>query len=98
MSRTPASAEACHAGDWRYDANCLDEDPELFFPIGNTGPAVEQESQAKAVCQACPVAETCLEWAINTRQDDGVWGGLSGNERRTEIRRRLRVARAEGVA
>ena len=43
------------AMDWRHRALCRDEDPELFFPIGTTGPALVQIEQAKAVCQRCPV-------------------------------------------
>ena len=39
--------------DWRHRALCRDEDPELFFPIGTTGPALVQIEQAKAVCQRC---------------------------------------------
>jgi WhiB family redox-sensing transcriptional regulator len=38
--------------DWRHKAACLDEDPELFFPIGNTGPALLQIEEAKQVCLA----------------------------------------------
>ena len=39
--------------DWRNRAACLDEDPELFFPIGNTGPAIRQIEEAKTVCRRC---------------------------------------------
>jgi len=32
--------------DWRDKAACLTADPELFFPVGNTGPAVDQIDKA----------------------------------------------------
>ena len=67
--------------DWRHDAACLDEDPNLFFPVGNTGPALRQIEDAKAVCRRCPVADLCLEFAESTGQDAGVWGGRSEDER-----------------
>lgn len=35
--------------DWRSRAACLDKDPELFFPVGNTGPALLQIEEAKTV-------------------------------------------------
>lgn len=68
--------------DWVQRAKCKDEDPELFFPIGTTGPAAEQIERARAVCMQCPVREACLEWALATGQDAGVWGGTSEEERR----------------
>ena len=80
--------------DWRHKAVCRDEDPELFFPIGNTGPALQQIEDAKAVCRRCPVTETCLKWALDTGQDAGVWGGLSEDERRALKRRTARARRA----
>jgi WhiB family redox-sensing transcriptional regulator len=50
--------------DWRHRALCRDEDPELFFPIGTTGPAATQVDDAKQVCNRCAVAEDCLSWAL----------------------------------
>lgn len=76
--------------DWRHSAACRDEEPELFFPIGNTGPALQQIDEAKRVCQSCDVQEPCLNWAIESGQDAGVWGGLSEDERRSLKRRRAR--------
>ncbi|MDO5727935.1 MAG: WhiB family transcriptional regulator [Bowdeniella nasicola] len=80
--------------DWRHRARCLSEDPELFFPIGNTGPALIQIEQAKAVCRQCEVIDTCLKWAIDNSQDSGVWGGMSEEERRALKRRTARARRA----
>ena len=77
--------------DWRHRAACRDEDPELFFPIGNTGPALLQIEEAKAVCRRCPVIEPCLAWALETGQDAGVWGGMSEDERRALKRRNART-------
>lgn len=68
--------------DWRYRAACRDEDPELFFPVGTSGPALLQVEAAKAICHRCPVSDPCLRWALQTGQDAGVWGGLSEEDRR----------------
>jgi WhiB family redox-sensing transcriptional regulator len=76
--------------DWRQQGPCRDEDPELFFPIGNTGPVLLQIEEAKAVCRRCPVMDICLNWALESGQDFGVWGGLSEDERRSMRRRAAR--------
>jgi len=75
---------------WREDAACADVDPDLFFPVGVTGPAVGQIARAKAVCRACAAQARCLEFAIATNQEYGVWGGTSEEERRA-LRRAWRA-------
>lgn len=82
--------------DWRDDAACRDEDPELFFPIGTTGIAQEQVNAAKRVCARCPVQEECLEFSLASNQDAGIWGGLTEDERRTLKRSRQRRRRLVG--
>ncbi|MEU8833687.1 WhiB family transcriptional regulator [Streptomyces sp900116325] len=82
--------------NWRTQAACRGEDPDLFFPIGSTGPALVQTEEAKAVCRGCPVRELCLEWAMEHGQDSGVWGGLGEAERRALKRRTRRRAQEPG--
>jgi WhiB family redox-sensing transcriptional regulator len=83
--------------DWVHRARCKDEDPELFFPVGTSGPAACQIATAKAICMQCDVRALCLEWAMATAQDSGVWGGLSEEERRA-LRRARRRATAVRIA
>jgi WhiB family transcriptional regulator, redox-sensing transcriptional regulator len=68
--------------DWRGRAACRDTDPDLFFPVGSTGPAVEQIVSAKAVCATCDARDSCLEFALATNQESGIWGGTTEEERR----------------
>jgi WhiB family transcriptional regulator, redox-sensing transcriptional regulator len=74
--------------DWRHRAACRDFDPELFFPVGTTGPALAQVREAKAICARCPVVAQCLAWALETGQQYGVWGGKSEDERKAMRPRR----------
>ena len=77
--------------NWRQQAACLNQDPELFFPIGSTGPSVVQVDKAKRVCSGCSVRDACLRWALDTGVDHGIWGGLSEDERRSLKRRTART-------
>ena len=78
--------------DWRARAACRSVDADLFFPTGSTGPALSQLQAAKAFCRSCPVQPDCLEFALETNQEDGVWGGKDETERR-RLRREWREAR-----
>ena len=82
---------------WLGQARCIGEDPELFFPVGTSEPALDQTERAKTICGGCVVRDDCLEWSLKTCQDAGVWGGLDEEERR-EIRRARRRAAAAARA
>jgi len=81
---------------WRATASCCDTDPDLFFPVGTTGQAIDQIEEAKTVCMGCSAQTSCLEFALRTNQDTGIWGGTSEEERRhlrrTYLGRRRRTA------
>jgi WhiB family redox-sensing transcriptional regulator len=89
-------------GDWRALGACRDEDPDLFFPITSRGPSARQVTKAKAVCGQCRVQRECLHFAMETRQDQGVWGGTTEEERklirRAESRARRRLAHLAATA
>ena len=73
---------------WRAKAACRDLDTDLFFPDSeaDAGPALE-------VCAVCPVRAECLEWALATRQHDGIWGGATETARKRIRRRRAAASR-----
>ncbi len=67
--------------EWQDDASCVGRDPELFFP-GIGGSTLE----AKAICEGCDVLFKCLEYVLKAEKNDnkrnGIFGGMSGGERK----------------
>ncbi|CAM5226412.1 Transcriptional regulator WhiB1 [Streptomyces alboniger] len=72
--------------EWLRGAACVGEDPELFFPVGTTGPALRDIAAAKRVCARCPVTPECLAFALDCGQTSGVWGGTCEEERDALLR------------
>jgi len=82
---------------WRDTAACLGQDPELFFPIGDSEQAQAQTEEAKTWCRQCPVVNACFTWAMRQPGTDGVWGCTTEGERRSIHRRALRDRRQAGT-
>ena len=77
---TPAASY--DSTSWREQAACRHGDPDIFFPISKTGRALADIGRAKTVCAACLIRSQCLSFALDTRQDYGIWGGYDEDERR----------------
>lgn len=73
--------------DWKHQAACRGYPDELFFPAGDTDE--EHIATALAVCAGCRVTEQCLDYALESNQRAGIWGGTTEKERRSLRRRWL---------
>lgn len=70
---------------WQDRAACRGPHTSLFFPPSHferKDDKEARESQAKAICAACPVRKPCLAYALRIREPHGIWGGLNEVERR----------------
>jgi WhiB family redox-sensing transcriptional regulator len=85
-------------GDWWRRAACQDAEPDLFFPISATGAAQTDIAMAKRVCGSCQVRVECLDYALETRQAHGIWGGTTEDERRRLTERHRKAARRQLLA
>lgn len=97
MARSSAYGFDSGGDDWRDRAACLTEDPELFFPVGPDRRNERQIELAKQVCARCLVQEQCLEFALRTNQE-GIWGGLTEEERKAMKRRTARLGNQATVS
>ena len=67
---------------WRDNAACIGHE-DLFYSLEeeSKGERRKKEEQAKSVCATCPVLDTCRQFALNSGELYGVWGGLTEAER-----------------
>ena len=83
---------------WRDFAACVEQDLNLFFPMSTAGQAAQRQAEAaKQVCQACPVRQSCLEWALEVGPEFGIFGGTTEAERRILRSRRSPAQRWRNV-
>jgi WhiB family redox-sensing transcriptional regulator len=83
--------EMANRAGWWSRAACATADPDLFFPISPVGPALRQVTKAKAVCARCQIQPECLRYALDAGSIQGVWGGMTEEERRRLLRRGRRT-------
>jgi hypothetical protein len=69
-------ASANSPGEWAKDAACTGL-TDMFHSDYNG----DQEA-ALAICQTCRVRDACLDFAMRTRQPQGVWGGTTPDDRK----------------
>lgn len=75
---------------WQQDAACAGNDPEAWFPL-ESGRNRAEVAYAKSICATCPARNPCAEYAIESGERHGVWGGLT-------VRDRDRIRRQRGLS
>jgi len=80
--------------NWK-EAACVGQDPSWWFPERGQNDILDL---ALSICRQCNIKTECLAFAICTGEDEGIWGGTSGRERRHNrktLLKRLKQKRAE---
>jgi WhiB family redox-sensing transcriptional regulator len=94
VSTGPAELTTELAAEWRERAACSGYRHALFFPVGDTDTAAIE--RAISICLGCAVIDDCLEYALETNQRAGIWGGTTEEERRSLRRKWLATRRRIG--
>jgi WhiB family redox-sensing transcriptional regulator len=72
--------------EWHTMAECRTVEKSVFF--GSSSPeerpayTLSSIREARALCAACPVFNECLNHAIKSREDYGLWAGTTMRQRR----------------
>jgi len=70
---------------WHQQAKCRGQVQAFFGPrLDSPHPSRKMRlaiMEAKHICSSCPVRNLCLEFALDSGEDYGIWGGLTPMER-----------------
>ncbi|WP_344661124.1 WhiB family transcriptional regulator [Catenulispora subtropica] len=75
--------------EWQASAACRGLASDRFFsPQGERGAArAERERSAREICEGCVVRDECARFAVESGEQHGVWGGVTGREREAQRQR-----------
>ena len=78
-------------GPWEFEEPlCAEVGQHFFFPDKEDNPV--DSKYAKSICNQCTHKIECAEWAIETVEEHGIWGGLNPRNRMAIRNRRGKVA------
>ena len=83
-----ASESTARTKLWQLDAECRGPNARTFYPPSRPERRDERdrrERRAKSICAVCVVRDDCLSFAIETKEQHGIWGGLTELERRERL-------------
>ena len=72
---------------WRSKGACQGLDAEIFYPDNE-----DHADFAISVCSECEVRIACLDYALDNREQQGVWGATTARDRRRMLRQRKQTA------
>jgi len=70
--------------EWMSEGVCTQVHPDIFFAEPTNLAAT---GLAKKACGMCPVVDKCLQYALENREQHGIWGGLTVGERQALLRK-----------
>ena len=75
---------------WREEGSCFDTEATFNdrFYVTKGKPV----TPALAMCLECPSRKPCLEYALETKQPWGVWGGARARDRKEILKVRAAAA------
>ena len=67
---------------WQGGGACQGMDTDMFYPDAERRARADTASAtAYRTCRRCLVRQVCLEYALETDQRHGIWGGTSPEQR-----------------
>jgi WhiB family redox-sensing transcriptional regulator len=80
--------------DWQQYGLCRGMDQATFYGSEDRANkarhhpnlTVDEVARARRICNACPVQMECLDFAIRTREEFGIWGGSTAGQRKRWIK------------
>lgn len=83
--------------DILYHSEAACAQPNIPDDLDFFSDAKKMQDRCKLVCANCPVQEKCRDFAIQNREDQGIWGGMTFQERRYWYKRQVRIGKIEPV-
>lgn len=80
--------------EWMRHAACAGHPTEWWFPPdvkakgADASTIIKNARRARRICWTCPVQTECLDYALDNREQYGIWGGLGIRERYRILRSR----------